>query len=48
MVTMISSSFGLKFVKTGINNEKGFSREETGGGRGKKEGRAELATTKAY
>ena len=31
MVTMISSSVGLKFVKKGIKNEKGSSREERGG-----------------
>jgi len=46
MVTMISSSVDLKFVKKGIKNEKGFSREERGG-RGQQEGRAELATIQA-
>jgi len=36
MVTMISSSVGLKFVKKGIKNEKGFSREERGGEGGRR------------
>ena len=36
MVTMISSSVGLKFVKKGIKNEKSFSRAERGGEGGRR------------
>ena len=36
MVTMISSSVGFKFVKQGIKNEKGFSREERRGEGGRR------------
>ena len=39
MVTMIGSSNDLEFVKTGVNNEEGFRREE---GRGEGGGRKDL------